>query len=676
MRKNNLLLIITSFLIVIYFSVLSIFMIDTFFNEDSIIDNSLTIEPSIDINESISIEEPTIDPTVEPTIVPSVTEPTVEPSEPEPTIDFSNDIKPKLSFIRVDEKQNSIFKHYYLIDSYIELNTMSNFLDTDCSSLSIYDETYFIDNALLFIYCFDSSFLLSGYSLKDKVLNITLRSRQNLSNDSVYYVFSASKNLLYNYDILKIKTNDFQYEILPKLTLYEKIVKEMGKEEVYIIDSFTYNNDKYYAYYYKELDNNLIIDYLDCQVVYDNASKLYAFNLNSSTVFDFDDFSLNDVYLDDVKKNFIYEYMLDESIRKYAFENSLEKVSDYKLYNYYENENHLSLVLYFPSEDKDNCFEENVCNYSFNYYGNNKILVFNNDNIFDLNYAFKNNLIKDTEIKKLHLMHNQTTYFKLSDVYPFLNEISIDDIEVIAQVVEYPEKASFIKPIEYFKDINDIEVLFDRFLNMKLTVSKSSSYIDVLQWKVFTKTDNHIISNLNFEYEGLNLFGYLPIYESDNSVNAYNIFNRNETVNYFTNNSFINLDTNVLTNIIFEPISVNYVYRVEDNYFETPKKLYLIDESIFKYEGVYYKIIYGNSKIKEIYNQVETCDVIIKNDEGILFNIIYKKGDSKTIQDIINDFIIPFNNNNVLLYENNFVANLEDMIVLSEDVVLYLRELS
>lgn len=598
-------------------------------------------------------------------------------SEIEPTPDIDENNKLYLTSIKTTKYLFKNLSNYFIVSSYNEFLSLNyDKFGVDISSLEKYDEDYFIDNSLLFVYGIRNNYYLDDFSYENFELKIYLKEKQVKYNNHCFYLLSANKEILENFTDIDFYLNDKEFiDNQKEESLYKEVAKHFNDDNYYFISNYVY--DSLYLIAENKDDSEFVVKYLDDSFTIKNTSNLYIYNKDMDKLIDINNFITDESYNEEAHKKFVYKLIEKNAISKY--DEQYDPYESYTNYGFYEIDKKIIFAPYFSSYSLIDGIDIYIDGIGFHYLTTNEISLYYNEEFLSLSKAYEDNLISKEFLEELAFKHNQNTYFKLADLYPLLNEINEDYSNVnFVHKNFYKNSYSTIEQSYYTDDSYTIKLILDKINNDKLTVTKNSNAaVRDDYYEIITDEWSLIIPYNYYNYKGLNLKGSFYDYSSRDYEECLNFKFEDESYNFYCNGEVISVDSSVLTSFCFKKIAYEYVYEIKENFIDTPKPIYIVEEDIIKYDDQYYKIIFKGEKIASLYKPIEKCHLTIKDENGYLCTLVYKKGTSINVSYLIKDFTFPFNKDMVLSYDGSDEnISINDVIILDEDKTLYIKNSS
>jgi hypothetical protein len=463
---------------------------------------------------------------------------------------------------------------------------------------------------------FDKEILQNG-STRFELLNEMSNMFDLTFNDPQYIniinTLEKSKNQLINLNI----------SILNDITLYgnttKQIIKNSGTQLLNTYDLFTYNNDEFEKYNKFALDiygNNTLISNNIIQgltnYIYNIPIVSYLKNRKISTnlinyLLDIPIFFQEQInyinnnidYLELSNKNLYLENFLSITQIKLNIEQTT-----------YDYDDNINIKLLFPLDDS---------NFSSIYFNNNKLLINQYNNNYDLTLS--------------------TISSNLTDLINYDDMFNVDILDT------YQEKFKYYGPI-YLDELNNIN------FNTNIDIS-NYNYIQLDNNKIYQI--NQDILDVNF----INYNGYL--YNITVFKDTIEFINLNKNVYYYKITFDISNNYILSGNIIYNKLY--YYYEVIDFY-----TIQIISDTKFDYYIQDYFISYKKiDNINDLFNTInfDSINLITLNNIKVLeYNIFnnYNK-DSKLscnfiIDQIINPIVKRINNYNFVYKSNDNKINL------------------
>jgi len=662
MKKNNLLLIITSFLIVIYFSVLSIFMIDTFINEDSIIDNSLTVEPTVRPTEQPTLE-PTIEPselhpTVEPTIVPSVTEPTVVPSELEPTPDPTDEPIVDTFNPTINNVTMKVFKS---ISTYSNIFYIANnIIDLEFYNFNLAE--YYFGNTEVNsrILDFDKySYLFLSYKKQLNINSLTYINEKTIFNFvSTFDVSVKDDNYLHFISIPKdyyYDSNEFMFFIDNELVSFDDVMSTNCS----FINNYIYKNYCYFKLYADDEKANLNMEHLYYKNTKDSVfhALLFSFtNYNNSeeiVIFYHDHF----IKLEDAYYSLIINDKDIENIKNLAqvYKNKYDIAAAFKfnmgitfngfnkVYGIYND----AMVFTINSEKSDYSNSTYIGDQFFYFEGNSNIYVYSNDYLYTLQdyYSALSSSFSNGELSEIAKKHKEENYEYLSDIHDFDEIFTLNSLNQMQLVTEHFDSDEMINDTIFTNNKSDcittylylytLKIYHNEFVigDDELYPGKEMKYLNLLNH------NNKLSINLSNKtiYKGFDLYSvdYSLLPKFTQPINCYT-FNFS-SASIFVKNTIDNHgvlvdcgDINNLDYISFIKYDGNDYSLLENYYIENENfgKIIILDNLHIKINDTFYKVIGTNDfsdvidsikvKYEERYGEIDSHVVTIKDYHNVI----------------------------------------------------------
>lgn len=303
--------------------------------------------------------------------------------------------------------------------------------------------------------------------------------------------------------------------------------------------------------------------------------------------------------------------------------------------------------------------------------------------------------IDRVEIYKDDVLINPSLKIRqLSDWYPFLDNIKVDEIKEVQFINSMGSVApGVLQNTEFSQDKEDIKKVLEYLKNAKLeitsftdlekvTTGEGTNYYNII---TSDKTYKVYLSKFLFRNNEWYKLDFEKV-ELDNVVYANNILCYNENFEVRYNLSKV-LEIDFVDELMFKEYDNGNEYYMSDGLTILEDSLgsiliRIIDKNHFQYDNKYYEIL-GVKNFDEILNKVAFSSLLLKNNiitivdlstNEVLAKVTYRHGQSLLASDIItilgNDTI----SKKALYLDNECKQLLGESVEVSNDLTIYLTD--